>query len=206
MKNEKNVIYKGNILKEYIINQDGIVKNIKTNNVCKQFDGISRNKKYVYVSLKINSKFISIPLHRILAETFIPNPNNYKYVLFKDSNYKNVSIDNLIWSNHTSIDYDEKRKKQNVQNVQKRRQKIKDMAIEYKGGECLICGYNRCLSALEFHHTDPRQKDFGISKDGYTMAWEKVKSELDKCICVCANCHREIHSGMIDIDKYLFND
>lgn len=203
MENDKTVIYKGNILKEYIINKDGIIKNIETNNICKPFDGISRNKKYVYVSLKINSKFISVPLHRILAETFIPNPNSYKYVLFKDGNYKNVTVDNLVWSNHTSIDYDEKRRKQNVSKVQERRQKLKDMAIEYKGGKCLICGYNRCKSALEFHHTDPNQKDFGISKDGYTRSWEKVKLELDKCICVCANCHREIHSGLIDLSKYL---
>ena len=77
------------------------------------------------------------------------------------------------------------------------------MAIEYKGGKCLICGYNRCNEALEFHHIDSHKKDFGISKDGYTRSWEKVKLELDKCICVCANCHREIHSGLIDLSKYL---
>lgn len=78
--------------------------------------------------------------------------------------------------------------------TQKRREKIKEMAIDYKGGKCSICGYNKCSDALEFHHLDPSQKDFGIGSKGYTRAWDKVKEELDKCILVCANCHREIHA------------
>lgn len=51
----------------------------------------------------------------------------------------------------------------------------------------------------KFHHLDPNQKDFGIGSKGYTRSFDKVKKELDKCICVCANCHREIHAGLIDI-------
>ncbi len=83
--------------------------------------------------------------------------------------------------------------------TQKRRNKIKEMSIEYKGNKCCICGYNKCKSALEFHHLDPKQKDFGISAKGYTRSWEKIKEELDKCIMVCANCHREIHDGLVII-------
>lgn len=89
--------------------------------------------------------------------------------------------------------------------TQKRRDKVKEMSIEYKGGKCSICGYNKCAGALEFHHLDPSQKDFGISAKGYTRAWEKVKEELDKCILVCANCHREIHAGIINLDNVLGN-
>jgi len=51
-----------------------------------------------------------------------------------------------------------------------------------------------CLKHMVKQHLDPNEKDFGISAKGYTRAWEKVKEELDKCIMVCANCHREIHS------------
>lgn len=93
------------------------------------------------------------------------------------------------------------RKKQVVANVQRRRNKIKEMAIEYKGEECNICGYKRCKSALEFHHLDPSKKDFAISAKGYTRSWETVKAELNKCIMVCANCHREIHDGIIDLNS-----
>lgn len=78
--------------------------------------------------------------------------------------------------------------------VQRRRDKIKLQAVEYKGGKCEKCGYNKCVGALEFHHLDTNEKDFGISARGYTRSWEKVKAELDKCILVCANCHREIHN------------
>ena len=47
--------------------------------------------------------------------------------------------------------------------VQKRRDKTKEILVEYKGGKCEICGYNKCLGALDFHHLDPSQKDFTIS-------------------------------------------
>jgi predicted HNH restriction endonuclease len=52
---------------------------------------------------------------------------------------------------------------------------------------------------LDFHHVDSTKKEFGIGNSGYTRSWEKVKKELDKCILVCANCHREIHEGLIKI-------
>ena len=86
-----------------------------------------------------------------------------------------------------------------VEAVQRRRDKIKEMAVQYKGGKCCICGYNKYIGALEFHHLDPNQKDFGIGSKGYTRGFDKVKEELNKCICVCANCHREIHAGLIDL-------
>ncbi len=82
----------------------------------------------------------------------------------------------------------------NREAVKRRRDKIKLMALEYKGGKCEICGYSKCVQALEFHHLDPNEKEFGIGQDGETRSWERTKRELDKCILVCSNCHREIHS------------
>lgn len=83
-----------------------------------------------------------------------------------------------------------------VQSVQKRRNNLKKMAVEYKGGNCEKCGYNKSLSALEFHHKNPKEKDFGISKKGITRSWEKTKIELDKCLLLCSNCHREVHEEL----------
>lgn len=83
--------------------------------------------------------------------------------------------------------------------VVKRRKKLKDMAIEYGGGKCQVCGYDRCKRALSFHHKEPSQKDFGLSSRGLTRSWEKTKTEINKCILVCANCHMEIHEGMVKI-------
>lgn len=78
--------------------------------------------------------------------------------------------------------------------VKARRKKLKDLAIEYKGGKCSCCGYNKCKAALEFHHLDPNEKEFGLGTKGLTRSWDKIKIELDKCILLCANCHREIHN------------
>ena len=83
--------------------------------------------------------------------------------------------------------------------VAKRRMKIREMAVRYKGGHCQACGYSKCLGALEFHHPDPSQKDFSISKDGLTRSWDRVRTEIEKCVLVCANCHREIHAGITQL-------
>lgn len=77
--------------------------------------------------------------------------------------------------------------------VSKRRDQLKLKAIEYKGGKCERCEYSKCIAALEFHHLNPKEKDFAISTSGHTRSWEKIKVELDKCILVCCRCHREIH-------------
>ena len=87
--------------------------------------------------------------------------------------------------------------------VQRRRDKTKELLVEYKGGKCEICGYDRCIGALEFHHINPEEKEFGIGQKGYTRSIEKNKEEVDKCILVCANCHREIHEGLINLDDYI---
>ena len=91
--------------------------------------------------------------------------------------------------------------------VRKRRKKIREMALKYKGDKCERCGYNRCLEALEFHHTNFSGKDFSVSSKGYTRSWKRVKEELDKCILLCANCHREVHAqvssscGKLQVEK-----
>jgi hypothetical protein len=86
-----------------------------------------------------------------------------------------------------------------IKAVAKRRKKLKVLAIEYKGGKCKACGYERCVGALELHHINKADKSFGIGDKGYTRSWEKIKVELDKCILVCANCHREIEAGILQL-------
>ena len=83
--------------------------------------------------------------------------------------------------------------------VQKRRHQIREMALEYKGKKCAICGYNEYIQALEFHYLIDDDKDFGISAKGYTRSWKQVRSELDKCVLLCANCHREVHEGITQL-------
>jgi hypothetical protein len=78
------------------------------------------------------------------------------------------------------------------------RKNLKVKAVEYKGGSCNICGYNKSVAALQFHHLDPSQKDFALSANGHTRRWVDVKKELDKCVCLCANCHAELHAGIVE--------
>lgn len=69
--------------------------------------------------------------------------------------------------------------------------KIKKLLVEYKGGKCIKCGYDKCLRALSFHHI--RDKKFTISQ--YKFGLEKMKEEVDKCLLLCANCHMELHEN-----------
>ena len=88
-----------------------------------------------------------------------------------------------------------------VKNHKSRRHKIKLEAIEYKGGKCEICSYDKCKEALEFHHRDPKEKDPNI-KGALTrssLKIEDLKPELDKCALLCCRCHREIHAGLIEL-------
>jgi len=86
-----------------------------------------------------------------------------------------------------------------IKAVAKRRRKVKALAIEYKGGQCKLCGYKKYQGALELHHINQKGKSFGIGDKGYTRSWEKVKTELDKCILLCANCHREVAAGIMQL-------
>lgn len=78
-----------------------------------------------------------------------------------------------------------------------RQQKLKSEAVEYKGGKCISCDYKTYQGALEFHHLDPNEKDFNIGQVK-CRSLNAIKSELDKCILLCANCHREIHAGLME--------
>jgi hypothetical protein len=76
--------------------------------------------------------------------------------------------------------------------VIKSRRTRKQKLVDHFGGKCILCGYNKYIGALHFHHTEDN-KEFGLST-GITRSWEKDLTEASKCILVCANCHAEQHS------------
>ncbi len=80
--------------------------------------------------------------------------------------------------------------------ISNKRQLNKKIIINSFGGKCQICGYDKCISALAFHHKNPKEKEFDISKIAgkSKLSYNDIK-ELEKCILVCHNCHSEIHSG-----------
>jgi len=73
--------------------------------------------------------------------------------------------------------------------------KRKLFLVDQRGGCCEICGYNKNLAAFEFHHKDPNEKENNLDMrklSNSTMQW--IEAEFDKCLVVCANCHREVHN------------
>ena len=65
-------------------------------------------------------------------------------------------------------------------------------AVDLMGGKCCMCGYNKNLAALNFHHLDPRVKEFSWGKMRL-LSWGAIIEELKKCVLVCSNCHMETH-------------
>jgi hypothetical protein len=73
---------------------------------------------------------------------------------------------------------------------------VKEILVEEAGGCCQLCGYTRCLGALEFHHVDPELKEFGVARRG-AHSLERLRVEVRKCILVCSNCHAEVENGAV---------
>ncbi len=89
--------------------------------------------------------------------------------------------------------YYEKNKEKVYQRKIERRKRIKEEAVQIAGGKCKICGYNKCISALEFHH-NKNNKEGNISTFLKNESRQKLLKEAEKCILLCANCHRELHN------------
>ena len=77
---------------------------------------------------------------------------------------------------------------------QERGKNRKKKVIELMGGKCVRCGYCRNYAALEFHHLDPSKKEINIAGNGIKGSWKRLVAELEKCILICSNCHREEHN------------
>lgn len=80
-----------------------------------------------------------------------------------------------------------------VSNYRRRR---KSNLIKVLGNKCALCGYNLLPDALEFHHINAEEKEYGIAANGICHDLEKDLAEIKKCILICANCHRAVHKNL----------
>jgi transposase-like protein len=80
-----------------------------------------------------------------------------------------------------------------------RRRKIKAMLVDEAGGRCALCGYDRYVGALQFHHLDPETKAFGLGVRGVARSLERCREEARKCALLCANCHAEVEGGIATV-------
>lgn len=85
-----------------------------------------------------------------------------------------------------------------IEAVVRRRRKVKKTLVAEAGGKCCLCGYSRCLAALEFHHVDPTTKKFGLSRRG-ARSIATLRSEARKCVLLCSNCHAEVEAGAAEL-------
>jgi transposase-like protein len=83
--------------------------------------------------------------------------------------------------------------------VAERRRKVKEIVVREAGGKCQLCGYDRWIGALHFHHVDPSQKLFHIALRGAARSLARVREEAKKCVLLCANCHAEVEAGVISL-------
>ena len=72
--------------------------------------------------------------------------------------------------------------------------KYDKIVAEHKSSGCSLCGYNKSISALCFHHKDPSEKEANVSSLRQA-SMKRIVSEIEKCIVVCANCHCELHEN-----------
>ena len=83
--------------------------------------------------------------------------------------------------------------------VSRRRRRLKEILVSEAGGRCSICGYDRHIGALQFHHRDGEAKKFGLSDRGLTRSLAAVRAEAAKCVLLCANCHSEVEAGIVNV-------
>jgi transposase-like protein len=79
------------------------------------------------------------------------------------------------------------------------RRRAKQTLIDEAGGACVLCGYERCIAALHFHHVDPAAKRFGLGSRGLARSIKTLREEAAKCVLLCANCHAEVECGVAQL-------
>lgn len=76
--------------------------------------------------------------------------------------------------------------------------------VEYKGGKCEKCGYNKNVAALQFHHINPEEKEIKLDARRLSSTnMDTLYKEVDKCMLLCANCHAEIHHEDMELSQVL---
>jgi hypothetical protein len=85
------------------------------------------------------------------------------------------------------------------EHVSERRRRVKRLLVDEAGGRCMICGYDRCIAALQFHHVDRGEKSFAVSHRGVTRSIDEARQEARKCVLLCANCHAEVEAGVAQL-------
>jgi transposase len=85
----------------------------------------------------------------------------------------------------------------NSEAVVARRRRIKEILVADAGNACRVCGFDAFVGALQFHHRDPAEKTFALSREGVTRSLAAAREEARKCVLLCANCHAMVEAGLL---------
>ena len=124
----------------YQVSNLGRVKSLNYRKTGKEKTLRLRNHKtgYVYIGLSKNGETKHYRVHRLVAETFISNPNNYLEVNHKDENPSNNRVDNLEWCTHTyNVYYGARNKRisnklKNYKRTEEHERKVKENLLKKK--------------------------------------------------------------------------
>jgi len=111
--------------------------------------------------------------------------NKNKEIKSRECKECHKKIRNIYYQNN------KEKEKQRTSIVKKKyRQWFKDLKMTFK---CSKCSEDH-ISCLDFHHIDPKEKEFNLSQAlNRGIGKEKLLKEIEKCIILCANCHRKEH-------------
>jgi hypothetical protein len=158
---------------------------------CKEYDKINKEK-----NSKIDKEYYLKNKEKLNARAKLWNLKNKEKTKLYALRGKDKRIEKMKLDPSIAKKYNKTRR-----NINKR---LKKELISYKGDKCSNCGYNKCLEALDFHHLDPKTKEYGISTliraftHGTIKDKEIVYKEINKCILLCKNCHTELHNKLRD--------
>lgn len=102
------------------------------------------------------------------------------------------------WKEKTGYKRKKPKKETRKKWMSTQRKKRRDFSNSFKT-KCFSCG-EKDPAVLDWHHLDPLEKTAGVAQlISRCRSKKAIKAEIDKCVCVCSNCHRRIHLGLLSL-------
>ena len=103
-----------------------------------------------------------------------------------------------LWAQKQSQEFKKIKYKRGYDNKKLMVEKLNQLKLEK--GCCEICGDYHPPCCFDFHHIESEDKKREVSYlAGKGYKWETILTEIEKCVMICAPCHRKIHAGLLTL-------